>query len=132
MLTGRCLCGAVRYEVHGGARGVLVCHCSDCRRWHGHLCAMTAVARTDLVLEGEEELRWFASESSEEEARRGFCAQCGSSLFWDAPGRDTISISAGTLNPPTGLRIMGHIHQWAAGDYYEPPLEEPPPRRRGD
>ena len=66
-------------------------------------------------------LRWIASPESESEARRGFCGECGSSLFWDAPARDTISIAAGTLDPPTGLRELGHVHLADAGDYYELP-----------
>ena len=40
--TGRCLCGAVAYEVRGPLRDVLICHCEECRRWHGHMAACTA------------------------------------------------------------------------------------------
>lgn len=117
---GRCLCGAVRYEVRGALRNVVICHCQDCRRWHGHVCAATAAARDDLVLvAGEEQLRWFESPTSEAGARRGFCARCGSSLFWEAPGRQTISIAAGTLDAPTGLRTVAHIYTDFAGDYYQ-------------
>ena len=41
------------------------------------------------------------------------------SLFWRAAGRDTTSISAGTLDEPTGLRTIAQIHTADAGDYYE-------------
>ena len=61
-------------------------------------------------------------------ARRGFCAECGSSLFWDSPNRGTISIAAGTLDSPTGLRVAGHWYVWQAGDYYDAPddgLQQP-------
>jgi len=51
--------------------------------------------------------------------RRGFCGECGSSLFWDAPGRPTVSIAAGTLDGPTGLRVAAHWYVSQAGDYYE-------------
>jgi hypothetical protein len=117
-MTGRCLCGAVRYEITGPLRGVIVCHCPECRRWHGHVCAATAVRREQLAVTGEE-LRWFDSPQSDAGARRGFCGRCGSSLFWDAPGRPTVSIAAGTLDEPTGLRTIAHIHTAGAGDYYE-------------
>lgn len=119
MATGRCLCGAVRYTIGGTPRDVLVCHCAECRRWHGHLCAMTAVAREDLVIDGAAQLRWFTSATGDAGARRGFCGRCGSSLLWDAPGRATISISAGTLDGASGLRTMGHIYVSQTGDYYE-------------
>jgi hypothetical protein len=111
----------VRYEVRGPLRDVLICHCTDCRRWHGHLCAMTATHREALALEGEQHLRWFTTDSSDANARRGFCGRCGSSMFWDSPERETISISAGTLDAASGLRVSGHIYVAQAGDYYDPP-----------
>ena len=117
--TGGCLCGAVRYEVHGQLRDVLLCHCRECRRWSGHVFAATAARREALVLVRSASLRWVSSPASASRARRGFCAACGSSLFWDAPGKDTISIAAGTLDEPTGLRVAGHVHVADAGDYYE-------------
>jgi hypothetical protein len=75
------------------------------------------------VLLQSEALRWVSSPESESEARRGFCCECGSSLFWDAPARDSISIAAGTLEEPTGLRLLGHVYVAYAGDYYELPTD---------
>jgi len=118
-VTGRCLCGAVRFEVDGPLRDVVICHCAECRRWHGHVCAATSALRSDLRLAADRGLRWIESPDSEAHARRGFCAECGSSLFWDAPERETISIAAGTLDPPTGLRSVAHVYAADAGDYYE-------------
>jgi hypothetical protein len=54
--TGGCLCGAIRYTVRGPLRGVILCHCGQCRRWHGHLGAYTSAARADVTLEGAEAL----------------------------------------------------------------------------
>ena len=123
MATGRCLCGAVRYEIRGKLRDVLICHCEECRRWHGHVSASTAARREDLVLHEQRGLRWIQSPRSDAGARRGFCVECGSSLFWDAPGRPTVSIAAGTLDEPTGLRIAAHWFVSQAGDYYELPQD---------
>ena len=123
MATGRCLCGAVRYEIRGTLRDVLICHCEECRRWHGHVSASTAASREDLVLHEQRGLRWIQSPHSDAGARRGFCVECGSSLFWDAPGRPTVSIAAGTLDEPTGLRIAAHWFVSQAGDYYELPQD---------
>ena len=64
-------------------------------------------------------LRWIECPDSDAQASRGFCGECGSSLFWDAPDRDTMSISAGTLDPPTGLRIIEQIYTEQASDYYD-------------
>jgi hypothetical protein len=123
MATGRCLCGAVRYEVTGELRDVLICHCQECRRWHGHVAACTAASRADLVLLEQRGLRWIDSPQSDAHARRGFCAECGSSLFWDAPGRPTVSIAAGTLDGHTGLRVAAHWYVAQAADYYELPAD---------
>jgi hypothetical protein len=119
--TGGCLCGAVRFEVRGPLRDVLLCHCIECRRWTGHVFAATAARRDDLHLLADGSLRWLQSPASESDARRGFCAECGSSLFWDAPRRGTISIAAGSLDEPTGLRLLGHVYVSQAGDYYQLP-----------
>ena len=118
-VSGRCLCGAVRYQVDGPLRDVEVCHCIECRRWHGGPTGYTSAPREALRLEGEDRLRWIDSPESNAHARRGFCGECGSSLFWEAPDRPTISITAGTLDAPTGLRTVKHIYTADAGDWYE-------------
>ena len=60
-------------------------------------------------------LRLFALVGS----RRGFCSECGASVFWEREGRGTISIAAGTLDEPTGLAPSHHIFTADAGDYYQ-------------
>lgn len=114
--SGSCLCGAVRYEVRGPLRPVVMCHCTQCRRMTGHFMAATAARRADFRLVSSAELAWYASSS---EARRGFCAQCGSTLFWEAGGRDYLSIAAGTLDDASGLSIACHIFVADKGHYYE-------------
>jgi SAM-dependent methyltransferase len=42
--TGRCVCGAVRYETSGPLRDVVVCHCVECRRYHGTSAAIEYAA----------------------------------------------------------------------------------------
>jgi len=118
-LTGGCLCGAVRYEATGPFRGVVVCHCGQCRKWHGAAPGYTAVDKPRFALtSGEDSLRWYRSSPS---ATRGFCAACGSSLFWQGDGRAHISIAAGTLDGPTGLAIKAHFMPEFKADYDELP-----------
>lgn len=114
--TGSCLCGSVRFTVSGVLRDVIVCHCRMCRKAHGHVGAYTAARKDALTFVDTRGLRWYRSST---EARRGFCAECGSTLFWDADQRDTISIAAGTLDAPTGVRTTLQIHVASAGDYYD-------------
>jgi hypothetical protein len=128
--TGRCLCGAVAYEVRGPLRDVFICHCEECRRWHGNVAACTAARREDLVLTQQRGLRWVQSPDSDAGARRGFCGECGSSLFWDPPRRDTISIAAGSLDQPTGLSIVEHWFVSQAADYHVLPDDGLPRHQR--
>lgn len=111
---GGCHCGAVRFEVRGPIRDVMVCHCSDCRRIHGHLAAHSATRWSDLAFSRQDGLKWYASSAL---ARRGFCAACGSALFYDLHGRDIVSLSAGALDQPTGIEIALHVFQGSAADY---------------
>lgn len=112
---GGCLCGAVRYRYRGPLREVVGCHCAPCRRTSGHFVAATQGERRRLTLEREDGLRWYESSPA---VFRGFCRECGSSLFWTRGGSDRMSIMAGSLDGPTGLALTRHIHVADAGDYY--------------
>ncbi|MFA9461245.1 GFA family protein [Thiohalorhabdus sp. Cl-TMA] len=113
---GGCLCGAVRFRVMGPIRDPVACHCGQCRRQTGHYAANTATHRSNLRMDREEGLRWYESSPG---IRRGFCGQCGSTLFWDNQERPYMGIAAGSLDAPTGLRLAAHIFTADAGDYYE-------------
>ncbi len=119
MRTGACVCGAVRYEVTGEPTKVTYCHCSKCRRWHGHVGAYTAIERAGFRVVEARGLKWYAVNQT---VRRGFCCECGSSLLWDEEGATHMSICAGTLDAPTGLESKAHIYVGSKGDYY--PLPE--------
>ncbi|MGR3436259.1 MAG: GFA family protein [Shimia sp.] len=118
-MQGSCLCGAVTYWVNGPLRPVIACHCQQYRKISGHYGAATSAPRDAVAVTGE--VTWYASSTT---ARRGFCGTCGSSLFWDGPGGN-LSIWAGTLDGPTGLREAGHIFCTDEGDYYDLPEDLP-------
>ncbi|MGF1477483.1 MAG: GFA family protein [Geminicoccaceae bacterium] len=119
-LTGSCLCGAVSYRVDGPVRDIVGCHCRQCRKASGHHVAATRAYSSDVTIEGEASLKWYRSS---EIAERGFCATCGSQLFWRRLDGDLLSIMAGSLNEPTGLVMTRQIHTESAGDYYEVPRD---------
>lgn len=129
-MNGRCLCGAVRYELTGKTTSVTYCHCAMCRRWHGHVGAYAAVERADLKIAEGAPLRWYASSAG---VKRGFCGECGSTLFFDQEGDAEIGFTAGSVDAPTGMKSKAHIFVGSKGDYYELAedglmrLEEGPP-----
>ncbi len=114
--AGGCLCGAVRYEATGPLREVTVCHCGQCRKWHGHACAYTAVDNAKFKLLKDADLKWFASS---DRAKRGFCAKCGSSLFYRGNTASYTAIAAGTVDGKTGVKAVRHIYVADKGDYYD-------------
>jgi hypothetical protein len=115
MHKGSCLCGAVRFEVAAPLKAPDACHCSQCRKQSGHYWASTDVPRAALTLHGADKITWYRSS---EKVRRGFCATCGSVLFWDPIGRDKIGIAMGAFERPTGTHLERHIFVADKGDYY--------------
>ena len=113
---GACLCGAVRFEVSCALPGPDACHCSQCRKTSGHFWASTDLPRSAVTIEGADNVTWYRSS---EKVRRGFCATCGSALFWDPIARDVIAIAMGAFDQPTGTQLRVHLHVADKGDYYQ-------------
>jgi hypothetical protein len=123
--TGGCLCGGVRYRISGALRGVIACHCSQCRRTSGHYAAMTSAPSANVAMTSSGSLVWYRSSDT---AERGFCSRCGGNLFWRQAGRDAISITAGTLDTPTNLSVEEHIFVADKSDYYT--IDDGAPRKQ--
>ena len=111
---GACLCGAVAFSFTPEDKKVTICHCGQCQSWAGGPWPSVTARDCDFELHAPDDVvKWVRSSKF---ARRGFCAQCGSALFWVGDGRkdhrDKISVSAGSLlkfasNPP--FEIERHI-----------------------
>ena len=114
--TGGCLCGAVRYEVSGPLRGIVVCHCTMCQKLHGGIGPHTKAAKEYIRITQDEGLGWY---QSSEIARRGFCSLCGSSLFWDPFDQEGTGILAGSLDDASDLEIIGHIFVGEKAGFFE-------------
>ena len=133
IVSGSCLCGRVRYRAEGPLRPVSACHCTQCRKQTGSFVHATAARRDGVTVEGAEAITWYESSPG---IRRGFCDTCGSHLFWDPAGRESITIFAGTLDGRTGLTMVEHIFCASKGDYYEltdglPQFDAYPPAGQG-
>jgi hypothetical protein len=113
-LTGRCLCGAIRFRTTATPAHVSACHCSQCRRQSGNYWASANVPAAALEITGEP--RWYEATPT---ARRGFCPTCGSFLFWQGTGSDTIAFALGAVDGHTHLRLDAHIFTASKGDWYD-------------
>lgn len=113
-LTARCLCGGAAFALPGPAGAITACHCTQCRRLSGHYSASFDADAAQV--------RWICRDRLAEYAtpgggRRGFCARCGSSL-WFRAADGALSVEAGAIEGPTGGRLAAHIFTADRGDYY--------------
>ena len=128
MHTGSCLCGAVSFKISGALPGPDACHCTNCRKWSGHYLVSTDVPRASFTIQDPGSVTWYRSS---EKVRRGFCATCGASLFFDPIDReknDWIGVAMGAFNKPTETSLAVHIFVSDKGDYYD--IDDELPKKR--
>nr|WP_298690578.1 GFA family protein [uncultured Dongia sp.] len=104
-LTGRCMCGALRYRFDPSEAVVDYCHCKSCQRWSG--APVTAWAQVPLA---QFEIVSGAAKAFQSSPRgiRHFCADCGSPVFMTEPGGTTVGIMLGSVDDPSSLIPTGH------------------------
>lgn len=107
-LTGRCLCGAVHYEVADAFDYALNCHCSDCRRATGSAFKPFAgIAREKLrITEGIATAKIFGDAAANHDV---FCGICGSRLFSVVDNGTRVHVTLGTLTDAPAIRPTAHI-----------------------
>ncbi|QHQ35550.1 GFA family protein [Algicella marina] len=93
---GACQCGAVRYHATQGAARHTVCHCRMCQRATGNAFApLLEVENSRITWQGSP--KSFRSSSI---AERGFCANCGTPIFYRQIGADSTEFMVGTIDTP--------------------------------
>jgi len=102
---GGCLCGEIRWRAVGPSRYLFHCHCGQCRRHTGSAFASAAGFAPEAV-------RWLNAEptfyQSSPDAKRGFCARCGSSISWHHRDGE-IALYLGSFDRPEALRPDAHM-----------------------
>ncbi|MGV3651204.1 MAG: GFA family protein [Devosia sp.] len=97
MVTGGCQCGAVRYRASQMLDNAHICHCRMCQKAAGN-------AFMPLVAAPRDALEWTrgtpARFRSSTNVDRGFCAQCGTPLFYDDVWGDRVNLTIGSLDHP--------------------------------
>ena len=119
MITGTCLCGAVRLQIDEPLeKAAEACHCSQCRKQTGNFFVGVNVRRSALRVWGEQRLSWFRSS---EDVQRGFCSICGSVMFWrpTLAGYEWTSVALGCLDGAPDLAVSKHTFVADKGSYYD-------------
>ena len=109
MYQGGCLCGAVRYEIDGGIRNIIYCHCSVCRKAQGSAYATNGIVDENdfRFIAGENNLTGFQSSPGQ---TKFFCKTCGSPIIsknTSRPGQ--VRVRIGTIESDITERPEAHI-----------------------
>jgi hypothetical protein len=96
-ITGGCQCGRLRYRINGPITNIHLCHCRMCQKAVGNAFATIGVTQKTSVDYVHGTPSWFRSSMH---VQRGFCASCGTPLFYADDTSDTLGIMIGALDQP--------------------------------
>lgn len=132
--TGSCLCGAVRFEVHGAFEAFYLCHCSRCRKDTGSAHASNLFSPNGRLIwrSGRELVRTFRLAGTRH--ARSFCSTCGSAL--PCAGEGHLAVPAGSLDTVPAIKPQARLFTANRAAWDEDPSALPmheglPPARGG-
>ncbi len=100
-ITGGCQCGAIRFSTPELIDNAHICHCRMCQKAVGNYFAA-------LVSTPKDQLTWTrgtpARFQSSGDVERGFCANCGTPLFFDPIHSLDIGLCIGALDKPRDVK----------------------------
>jgi len=112
---GMCQCGAVRYRIAAGPSLETLCGCRMCQRASGNfLSAFYQVP--DAAVTWETDPQIFRSSDV---AERGFCAACGTPLFFREIGGGMTEFHAATLAEGTPFAPTAYVRSHEAPAWLE-------------
>ena len=106
---GRCLCGDIRFTAQLPSKWVAHCNCTLCRRSSGaaFVTWVGLEATHCQIHDPQQQLSWYRST---DEAERGFCAHCGSTLFFRSsrwPGE--LHVTLANFTGPVDRAPQAHV-----------------------
>lgn len=133
MVSGGCLCGAVRFTSAAGPIATRVCWCRDCQKLAAGSATVNAIFRAEgFEITGETQ-DYVSTADSGSVMHRRFCPTCGTPLFSAAESRPhLIIVRAGALDDPAAAAPSSTIWtasapSWALIDPEHPTHEGQPP-----
>ncbi|OTG87507.1 aldehyde-activating protein [Acinetobacter sp. ANC 4558] len=96
-MNGQCLCGKVRFSLEILNHEVHVCHCSMCRQQSSGILMSIDIKPASLLFNDQTFLKIY---DSSEWGERGFCQECGTSLFWRLKNNEYANVNVFALNLP--------------------------------
>ena len=119
MYQGSCLCGAVKFHIHGKLAPIQICHCSQCRKAQGGAFASNIPVQQSAfeLLGGNDQLRAFESSPGKQ---RVFCGNCGSPIYSQTeklPG--VLRIRAGTLEGELPSHPEAHYYVASKANWWD-------------
>ena len=102
-ITGRCLCGAVSFEVVNTFEKLFLCSCEQCRQ-------ITGSAFASNLFVGIEGFDWLEGAGGivnyqvpERDISKSFCRVCGSGVPWKNGDGTKMIVPAGSLSDPANV-----------------------------
>jgi len=99
-INGQCLCGAVRVSATATDPIVRACHCDMCRRHTSSMFMSLATDPGSLRFDGP-----VKSFVSSDWAERGFCSECGSTLWYGTRHDGVRNVAAGLFDGAAGAPL---------------------------
>jgi hypothetical protein len=104
-MTGSCQCGRIRFTAQIENEEAYLCHCRMCQRATGGVSiAFKGLKAADVAWTHEPD--WYASSAI---ARRAFCATCGTPLGFQYVDSDTLDLTVGSFDDPSGFVPVAHF-----------------------
>jgi hypothetical protein len=115
-IHGHCLCGGVAFTLSEPGP-ISACHCRMCQRWTGSVFIDMMVEDDQIEFQRDDTLAWY---NSSDWAQRGFCVNCGSSLFYRMKHDGAHwAVLVGSLDIPPGQTISEEIFVDEKPDLYD-------------
>jgi len=122
MVTGGCLCGAIRFEIDATSLGGGYCYCRDCQYVSGGMPGVVAVFPRPAfrLLKGTPKTHRSTSARGTS-LERAFCGDCGTHVSaWNEARQDIIPIRVGVLDDPDAFAPMANLWMRSARSWHRP------------